>query len=345
MLTTRTEAILKSIVEQYIVGQLPVPSQSIVAHSELGISPATIRNEMARLEEEGYITRPHTSAGGIPTDRGYRYYVESLVDLELPSAERRLITHLFHQVEKEIDEWLRLAASVVARMAQNVAVVTKPKPVGCRFKHLELVALQESVALVVLVLRGARVKQQLTTFDQVMTQLRLTAIAGRLSDAYGDLTSSQIQAKVVSLSPVEQQITDCVLKMMQAEDEQQYDEPYLDGLHFIVSQPEFVRAHQLQGLMQVVEHGNLLRIIVTPQMDVQKVTVYIGRENEAEVIHDCSVVISRYGTPDEAVGTIGVIGPTRMPYARTIPAVGYLSLVLSRMVSELFGKKYEGVDN
>ncbi len=344
MLPPRTETILKSIVEQYIDGGVAVPSQSIPVHCNLGVSPATIRNEMAYLEEEGYISRPHLSAGGIPSDKGYRYYVESLVDLELSLGEQRLITHLFHQVEREVDEWLRLAAAVSARMAQSVAVVTKPKPIGCRFKHLELVTLQDSLALVVLVLRGARVKQQLITFDQVITQAELTVIAAKLNDAYCDLTSSQIQAKVISLSPAEQQITDCVLKIMRAEDEKQYDEPYLDGLHFIVNQPEFARVHRLQGLMEVVEHRNLLQVIIPPQLATQKVVVVIGKENEAEVIHDCSVVISQYGVRDEAVGAIGVVGPTRMPYAHAIPAVSYLSSVLSRLVAELYGKKYEGVD-
>jgi heat-inducible transcriptional repressor len=293
---------------------------------------------MASLEEQGYITRPYPSAGGIPSDKGYRYYVESLIDLELPLAEQRLITHLFHQVEGDVDEWLRLAVAVVARMAENVAIVTMPKPVGCRFKHLELVALQDLLALVVLVLHGARVKQQLTTFDQVMTQSGLAAIAARLNDAYSGLTSSQIRAKAVNLSSVEQQVTDCTVNMMRAEDEQQYDEPYLDGLHFILSQPEFAHACRLQGLLQVVEDRSLLRVIIPPQLVPQGVTVVIGKENEVEVIQDCSVVINQYGLRDEAVGTIGVVGPTRMHYARIIPIVSYLSLVLNQLVAKLYGR-------
>ena len=345
MLSPRAETVLKSIVEQYIARPVPVPSQSVPAHCKLEVSPATVRNEMVYLEDEGYITRPHPSAGGIPSDKGYRHYVESLVDLELPLVEQRLITHLFHQVERELEEWLRLAAAVIAQMTQNVAVVTKLKPAGCRFKHLELVTLQDSLALVILVLRGARVKQQLITFDQVMTQSGLTAIATRLNDACCDLSMLQIQAKAISLSLPEQQVTDCLLKIMQTEDEQQYDEPYLDGLHFIVNQPEFAQAHRLRGLIQVVEHRNLLGVIIPQQLATQKMMVVIGRENEAEVIHNCSVVISQYGVRDEVVGAIGVVGPTRMPYAHTIPAVSYLSMVLSYLATELYEKKYKGADN
>jgi heat-inducible transcriptional repressor len=125
VLSPRAEAILKSIVAQYIVRTVPVPSQSLIDNRELAVSSATIRNEMAHLEEEGYITRPHPSAGCIPLDKGYRYYVESLGDIQLPLAEQLLVSHLFHQVERELDEWLSLATTLIARMAQNVAVVSR----------------------------------------------------------------------------------------------------------------------------------------------------------------------------------------------------------------------------
>ncbi len=339
MLPPRTETILNSIVEQYITRAIPVPSQSIFGDYELGVSPATIRNEMAHLEQEGYITRRHPSAGSIPSDKGYRYYVESLSDIKLPLAEQRLISHLFHQVETQLAEWLILAATVIAKLAQNLAIVTTPKLVDCQFKHLELVGLQDSLALVILVLRGARVKQQLITFDQVISQPELTAIANKLNVAYLGLTSQQILAKGIELSPTEQQVTDYLLKIMEAEEEQRYEESYLNGLHFTLSQPEFAHSQRMLALMELAEHRNLLRVIVPQELSSHRVQVVIGKENKAEVIHDYSVVISRYGLPEEAVGTIGVIGPTRMPYAHTISVVSYLSTVLSRLVTELYGRE------
>ncbi len=339
MLSSRTGTILKSIVGQYIARATPVPSQSIINDYELGVSAATIRNEMARLEQEGYISRRHPSAGSIPSDKGYRYYVESLNSIELPVAEQRLISHLFHQVERELEEWLSLAASLIGQLVQNVAVITIPKPVDCRLKHVELVTLQDSLALIVLVLGGARVKQQLITFDQVISQPGLTAMANKLNAAYSGLTSPQILAKGVRLSPTEQQLTDCLVKIMQAEDEQEYEEPYLNGWHFMLNQPEFADAGRLQTLMELVEHRKLLRVIIPQGLNSQGVQIIIGKENKAEVIHNYSVVISQYGLPEEAAGTIGVVGPTRMPYARTIAAVGYLSSVLSRLVAELYGKQ------
>ena len=339
MLSFRTEKVLKSIVGQYIVRATPVPSQSIIKDYELKVSPATIRNEMAYLEQEGYITRCHPSAGSIPSDKGYRYYVESLSDIELPLAEQRLIRHLFHQIERELEEWLRLTAKLLAQLVQNMAIVTTPKPANCQFKHLELIALQDSLALIVLILHAAKVKQQLITFDQLMPQLKLTAIANKLNIAYSDLTSSQILAKGIKLSSFEQQLTDCLLKMMQTEDEQKHEEPYLDGLHFMLNQPEFAHNQRMLPLMELVDHRNLLRIIAPQGLTSHGVQVVIGKENKAEVIQDYSVVISRYGLAKEAAGTIGVIGPTRMPYARAISTVSYLSSVLSGLMAELYGRE------
>ncbi len=337
MLPVRTETILKSIVEQYITRAMPVPSQGIVNNYRLGVSPATIRNEMAHLEQEGYITRLHPSSGSVPSDKGYRYYVESLSDINLPLAEQRLISHLFHQVERELAEWLSLASTITAQLTQNMAIVSMPKPVDCQFKYLELVALQDSLVLVVLILHGARIKQRLINFDQVISQPELTTITNKLNAAYSGLTSSQILAKGVALSPAEQRVTDCLVKIMKAEDEQEYEEPYFSGLHFMLSQPEFTYSQRMLALMELAEHRNLLRIITPRGLPSYGVQVVIGKENKAEVIRNYSVVISRYGQPEQAVGTIGVIGPTRMPYAHTISVVDYLSSVLSELATELYG--------
>ncbi len=336
MLPARTETILNSIVRDYITRATPVSSQSIASGRELGISSATIRNEMARLEQEGYITRPYSSSGSIPMDKGYRHYVESLSDIELPPAEQRLISHLFHQVERELDKWLSLTVTLMAQLVKNMAIVTVPKSADCQFKHMEAIILQGSLALVILVLRGARIKEELITLDETTPQTELTASSNKLNEAYSRLTGSQIRAKDVNLSPAEQQITDCLVKMMQGEDEREYEEPYLNGWHFILNQPEFAHSQQTLSLMELVERRELLKSIVPEKLLPDEVQVVIGKENKAEAICKCSVVVSRYGLPHEATGTIGIIGPTRMHYAHAIPAVGYLASVLTELVAELY---------
>ncbi len=336
MLLPRAETILNLIVSKYIDRAVPVPSQSIAQEPMLGVSPATIRNEMARLENEGYIVRAHHSAGSVPSDKGYRYHVESLKDVSLSESEQRLFSHLFHQVERDMEKWLSLAATLLAQQAQNMAVVTSPRPSGCRFKHMELLSLQDTLALIVLVLHGAKVKEQLLTLDEAISQSSLTIISNKLNAAFSGLSREQIADKEFELSPAEEHIKDVLSHMMQDEDEQEYEEPLFDGLHFMLSQPEFSRSDRMRGLMELVEKRRLIKTIIPRDLENQKVVVIIGRENEDETFHDYSIVISKYGISNEAAGTVGVLGPTRMPYAHTIPTVNYLSAILSELMSGLY---------
>lgn len=339
MLSVRTGNILNSIVGQYITRAMPVPSQVIASDPELEVSPATVRNEMACLEQEGYLIRPHTSAGCIPSDKGYRYYVESIKNEKLPPAEERLISHVFHQAEKEVEAWLSLTATLLAQLAQNVAVVSLPKSAGCKLKHMELLALQDSQALAVVVLPGARVKQKLINFDRAVPQPTLTVISNKLNAAYSGLTSRQVAARDMELSSLEKQAADHLIEIMEAEDRQEYEEPYLDGWHFMLNQPEFAHSDRMSTLMELVEQHSLLKVIVPEGMSQHTVHVIIGEENKDKAIQNYSVVISLYGLPDEATGTIGVVGPTRMHYSHTIPTVNYLSSVLSGLVAGLYGRE------
>ena len=171
------------------------------------------------------------------------------------------------------------------------------------------------------------------------SQSELAVIASKLNGAYFGLACSQISARDIGLSPIEQQITDCVLGIMRDEDEEEREGSYLDGLHFILNQPEFIRTRQMINLVELSEQRNLLRVILPKGLASQGVQVVIGKENEEEAIHNYSVVISRYGLPEEAIGSIAVVGPTRMPYARSIAAIDYLSSLLSQLVAGLYGKE------
>ena len=239
----------------------------------------------------------------------------------------------------ELEEWLELAASLIAKRVQNVAVVTMPRPAVGKFHHLELVSLQGPRALAVLILRGAKVRQQLVTFDKPPSQYDLTVITNKINAAYSGLTSAQIRAKKMALSPEEQQVSDTLLKMMKAEDKPEYEESYLDGLHFMLEQPEFDKKLRAPAIMELVEQHRLGRTIMPDELDAEGVQVIIGQENREEVIRNCSVVLSRYGLPDEAVGTIGVVGPTRMHYESAIAAISYLSVVMTKLMAELYGRK------
>ncbi len=339
MLSNRSAIILKSIVEHYIDRAAPVPSQSIIHSYGLEVSSATIRNEVMQLEKEGYIIRPHTSAGSIPSDKGYRFYVETLNDIRLPVNQQRLVSHLFHQIETRLEEWSRLTATILAHLSQNMAVVATAKSVRPVFKHLELLSLQDSTALIVLVLHGARIRQQLLTFNRTVSQDELSIASNKLNSILTGLTSVQIEdQKLTTLSDAEKQAADAVLVIMKAEDAVTYEETYMEGLQFIFNQPEFAGPQQALTLVDLIEQKNLMRLIQPHAFDEPGVHVIIGQENESRSIHNLSIILSQYGLPGEAVGCIAVIGPTRMHYMNSIASVGYLSDVLTKLIARLYGK-------
>ncbi len=338
-LSNRRRIIIKAVVSEYIVSAQPVSSETIVRKYKLDASTATVRNDMVALEEEGFIHRPHTSAGAVPLDRAYRYYVESLLETrELPSQEQILIQHLFHQVETHLGEWTRLAAAVLSRISQNAALVTVPKSTQCRFKHVELVSVQEVLALLVLVLREARVKQQLLSLDVACSQDEMWSVANRLNGMYRSLTSVEIAGLKVELSPIEKQVTRNIVELMEADDSSQYEDIYLHGVRHMLSQPEFVGQALPLGLMEVLEERSLLNGMLPDMTQEEGVKVVIGDENREEGIRDCSLVVSRYGIPGEIGGLLGVLGPTRMRYDYTIATVRYMSTLMSELVSELYGR-------
>lgn len=342
MLSPRREIILKAIIEQYITKAKPVSSQSLLNDYDLEVSSATIRNEMAFLEEAGFITHPHTSSGKVPGEMGYRHYVESIGDVQLPIDERLQISHIFHQAEKEIEEWVNIAAGLVAQMVKNAVIVTVPRvnSGACRMKHVELVGLTDTMTLIVLVLEGAKVKEQLVNFDTKVTQAELSAMAIRMNTGYSGLNAGQIVAKDEKYDGIEARVNDLLVRLMEAEDKAEFEEPYLDGLHFTLNQPEFARDHRIaSALIELIEQRKLISCIASQTPGTERVRVIIGKENKTEAMHDLSIVLANYGVPEEATGLIGVIGPIRMPYARTIATVDYLVSVLSQLVARLYGKE------
>jgi heat-inducible transcriptional repressor len=336
MLSERKEHILRIIVGEYISLASPVGSEAIARRYGLGLSAATIRNEMARLEEDGYIIRPHISGGSVPSDRGYRYYVESMVQEEVPLEEQRMLSHLFHQVERELAEWNRLAAALLARMVHNVAIVTSPKAAASRIKHLELVALQESLVLLILLLQQAKLKQQLIAFDEVISQGELGTISRKLSALFQGSTRSQVLARSEGLSPIEEQVKNAIVQIMAGEDEQRYEEPYIEGLRHILTQPEFAHAQNMLCLMEVLESKDMVRDLLPEMLVEGGVRVIIGAENREDAMKECSMVVTQYGVPGEVNGVLGVIGPRRMPYGRAISSVRYMGSLMSDLVAELY---------
>jgi len=340
-LTERQLRLLRLIVSDYIASASPVGSETVARRHGLGLSSATIRHDMALLEEEGYIAHPHTSAGRIPLDRGYRLYAESFADdVSLPVADRRRIRHQFYQVEGAPEEWVRLAGNILARLVQNLALVTFPRAPQARLKDIRLVALQEFLALLVVILQEARLRHQMVGFADPLTQEELDAIAQRLTAAFQGMSAAEIEASPVEFAPAEQQVRQAVVHSLTADEAPAREDIHLEGLSAFLRQPEFSTSpdgERLLAIMEVLETRSALQTLVTRARAARDLQVIIGSENPREELQDYSIVLMSYGIPGEAQGTIGVLGPTRMSYPRVIASVRYLGSVLSELVREIAG--------
>ena len=334
MLTERRSRILGLVIEEYVDSAVPVGSEAIVRKYRLPVSSATIRNEMARLEEDGYVTHPHTSAGRVPSDKGYRYYIEDLMEeRELTQEEKETIRHQFHQAGRDLEQWVHLAAAVLAQAVRNMAVVTTPRSPHCRLKHLELVSLHDLVVLVIVVLQDGRLLQQVLTLSEARHQDELTATGHRLTDLYKGLTASELQRKPAGLSALELEVRDEVNALMTSEDEGRYDQACLEGVPLVLGQPEFSRSEKMLGLLAVLDEYSLTRMLPLRSLAGEGVTVLIGGENREDALQECSLLVTSYGVPGALSGALAVLGPTRMRYPRTISTVRYLGTLMSELVN------------
>lgn len=338
ILQDRKGQILRILIEEYISRPVAVSSEAISRSSSLGLSPATIRNELAKLEETGYLTRPHTSSGSIPTDKGYRYYVETLLEIkELPQEQQARIRKVFHNEEREFDEWFRLAAAILAGLSQYFALVTEPKAPKSRLKHVELVLLRDYKALLIVVFDQARLRQQIVTFNSLVSQEELSLTAQKFTFILEGHTAPQIIKKKFELKPVEEQILNIILSLMDSGADIEFTETYIDGIRYILIYPELASNERTKKLMEMVEKKELEKLILPRIYTKRGIQVVIGDENPEEALKHCSIVISRYGIPGEIGGIIGLLGPTRMNYGWAISATRFLCSILSEFTNEIYG--------
>jgi heat-inducible transcriptional repressor len=338
-MTPRRQAVLGLVIRSYIERGLPVGSKSFVMSYGLDISPATIRNEMAALEELGFLTHPHTSAGRIPTEMGYRYFVEYLLgETELPQPEQLMIRHQFHQARLELDQWVRLAVAVLAHTTHKPALATPPRAHESRFKHLELINLRDNLVLLVLVLMGGTVKQQMLTLDEPVEQDALSRISNQLNDQFHGFSAQQIATATAGLSVLGRQIARIVEQVIAAVDRQDEAPIYREGLIHLLGEPEFADDGQVRGIVRTLEGPSLAGIVASAAqpLEIGGVQVLIGGEGRWHEFADLALVLSRYGVEGGASGLLGVVGPLRMTYDRTIGAVRYVSRLMSDLVSDWY---------
>jgi heat-inducible transcriptional repressor len=332
--------ILSLVVREYVSTAAPVGSKGLAEKFKLGVSSATIRNDLAQLEELGYLSHPHTSAGRMPTEAGYRYFVERLMgEAKLPIEEERTIAHQFHQVQQDVEQWVKLAAAVLARTSRSAALITAPQATRARFKHVQLISTHGPMVLLILVLQDGSVKQEMLTLAQTLAQDALDEGSRRLSNACENLSAEGINALRPTLPVFEAEIAGVVADILQQAEARTANPVYRDGLAQVLKQPEFERREESETLLRVMEeHSSLLEDVLANALNpnVGGVQVVIGGEGRWRELRDCSLVLARYGVPDYAIGALGVLGPMRMPYNRTISTVRYVADLMSDLVSDLY---------
>lgn len=337
-LTRRQEEILSLIVRAYTETPEPVSSKLLTEDYDLSISSATVRNEMARLEEMGYIAAPHTSAGRVPTALGYRYIVRAVMDKNgLAPADQKYIDHKFKELPTVLEQWLRQAAKVLARTVQTASLVTPPLSRSNRFKHIELISIQGRLTLMVLVLQGGMVHQRMLTLAEPVSQSKLSEVAVHINSICEDCTANQMRLKQHQAAELDSEIIELAANLMDKSSASQVRVVYRDGLSEVIG--DFSDNKGAQQAIRVFEERAFMDMILSeilqPLISDQEVQVVIAGNGREEISH-LSLVLSRYGVPGQLSGTLGIVGPTHLNYGRAISAVRHVSTLMTDMLIDLY---------
>ena len=357
-LSDRRAGILQLVIQDYIETATPVASRHVVEKYALPASPATIRHEMHALEQEGYLTHPHTSAGRVPSNRGYRHFVQSLMGhAELGMAEQASVRHQFFQAAPAVDEWVELAATVLARSLGLLVIVAPPHPERLRVRQLELISLNELLVLMIVVVQEARMIRQLMPLPQPIEVDELDDLATKLSwmlrgQSAPDVRQAARQAiDAPDTHPVEHFVLDTLAQVLDR-DALRAGVPSIAGLGGMMAQPEFQHEPMRSlELIELVDHQAAEDLIpaaviedVAQQGDLRgAMHVLIGDDHPTELLQECSLVLAPYGSsllPNDAPeipGYVGIIGPTRMNYPRSIAAARFYSQLLQEMIDAVYG--------
>ena len=338
MVEDRKLAVLRAIVEDYVATEEPVGSRALVERHHLGVSPATIRNDMAVLEEEGYIAQPHTSAGRVPTDKGYRLFVDRLSTIKpLSPAERRAI-QTFLDGAVDLDDVVARTVRLLAQLTRQVAVVQYPSLTRSRVRHVELVSLAPQRVMLVLITTTGRVEQRVVDTPTRMSEPLLAELRGRLNAAVVGVRLSDAGDRVADL-PEAFDVDDrgsigavlsALLEMLVAQREERI---MLAGTANLARFGQDFPLTIRPVLEALEEHVVLLRLL-GEATDPETLRVRIGHENPHEALASTSIVSSGYGSGDTAVAALGVLGPTRMDYPSTMGAVRAVARYVGRILAE-----------
>jgi len=342
MLSDRQQVILNAIVDNYIHSAEPVGSRTISKREDIGLSSATIRNEMSDLEELGYLEQPHTSAGRVPSTKGYRFYVDNLIQPHLfDEGELGKLKQLFAERILHAEQVVEYTAQILSQLTNYTAVVLGPEIFEHRLKHIQIITLNDKEAVAIVVTHTGRVENKLLALPEGVGASEIERLVNLLNSKLSDVPLWQLRQRLYQeISGEMRRHTEQYEELLNLLDQflvqQEEDRVYLRGATKIMNQPEFRDVDKVKDILELLERSDqLVHLFGTP---ADGLTVRIGQENQLDAIKQCSIITTSYSLGGRPVGMVGILGPTRMEYGRVITVLNYLAEGLSHMLTSQFEK-------
>jgi heat-inducible transcriptional repressor len=340
-LNEREKLILRSIIQQFILTASPVGSRNITKRFDVGVSPATVRNIMSELEDSGYINHPHTSAGRVPTDKGYRYYVDSLMEIsELKASEKGLIDKSLDTQLIEKEQILKVASKLLSSITKQIACVTYPTLDKGILTKIQLVSLSSTRLLVIVSIQSGLIKTITLEFDSEIEASSLHEIESILNERLNGLTFQEIRQTAKerlidiedSEKPIMRLFVDSVDKIFT--NVQPEEKILITGATNIIQHPEFEDPEKFQSVIELIEDKDIIIHILDKKKPDKSdnIIISIGTENEDEKLHEYSLITKEYSF-GETSGTVGIIGPKRMEYSKVVAIISYLGDMLTEVLT------------
>ncbi|MEG1813320.1 MAG: heat-inducible transcriptional repressor HrcA [Clostridia bacterium] len=337
-LDDRKFMILKAIIDDYILTAVPVGSRTISRKGSVAFSPATIRNEMSDLEELGYLDQPHTSAGRIPSPKAYRLYVDHLVKIsEISQGDAQQITQYLDMRSRQVEDVIKRAAQVLSDMTQYTSLITSPQSESLRVKRIQLVPVSENTALLIVVTNAGIIKDAVVRVPDDFDEDQLYELSLRLSAQLDGLTMSQVRQKFAEIFRDLNQNRKLLAALLGTMEDriggQEHGDMVVGGSANLLNYPEYADVEKVKAFLGVLESREKLYPLLR-QAGAVEFTIHIGPENDLPELQDCSLVTASYRVGNHSTGTMGIIGPTRMNYAKVVSVLSFMGRAITDMLSE-----------
>lgn len=336
-LTDRARRVLQAIIQEYIETAEPVGSRRVCHKYNFDISPATVRNTMADLEELGFLRQPHTSAGRIPTENGLRTYIDSILELSpISEAEKNLVNSSLDKKVSKLDELLKDASRILSFISGHAAIVSVPRFTQTIFRHIEFIRLRRNIILVICVASTGMVQNKIIQVEEDLIQEKLDRFSELLTSMLPEMTLEGLRNKIFSEMAAERelfaQLLSGALDLSGKNLETGGQDAYIEGKTNILNYPELCQVEKMKAIFAAFEEKSILIRLLDKCIASRGLQIFLGSESRSCGMEGCSIVASSYATGRDVYGTLGIIGPVRMDYKRVIPIVDYTAKLLGKLI-------------